>query len=325
MEEERETAPNTNVLTTTALRLYQNYSAKGLEVPSEELASLRKDMGFLRRIDRKEFDGFRSAIGDYTLKEKIVLDGKNAGRELMRLLFGAEDAKLLDSVMWLTKALNRKLRDYKPGELIKLYNRVSEELVRRELSGENTAQETKGLISSWRRIGEFIKNVVNDPYVQESTEFREELVRQIPLQKELEARLLRSRSVEGLEGELARRKELLAQRWNSFKRLSLARPEEYSPIVKEMLRLGEDLKNLRKEIAERRKIKEPAVEPQNDAGVKERIEASARMRLAKRLYEKAETVPEEAQELYESGLEYESIAESLLKNTASLEKEVENE
>lgn len=140
------------ILTAAALELYEKYIPQGAEIPEQELATLRSQV---KSLPEEDFRHFRIDIGSLAWTGKAVIQDKDVGEDLMRIIFGPQDAKNFGNVKTLTNILKLGLRDYNLTNILRLYETAGDILRGSGISGlsQDEVNETR---RAHRELGVFL-------------------------------------------------------------------------------------------------------------------------------------------------------------------------
>lgn len=256
-----------------ALEICRKYSLAGKEIPAEELQELRER---LHNLEKKEFNGLRAEIGALALRGEIKVGDKDAGLEIMRILFGERDCALLKNTGVLISALDITLRDYRLSTIVDTLGRFGE-WVRGGGPAELSPEERDELLRAERAICRRVEEI-GPAKERERLEIFLEVSRQGTLVREVEEVWSRLSSIPERKAEILRLSGLLRQAWQNSKELPFEAAELQ---VRKILRIKRALDELKKSV---KKVKSPADKHEFTEGNlrASALEASARVLLSER-------------------------------------------
>ncbi len=322
MEETRRERPYLDFDPDNSLRqayaLYENYTLKNQPLPAEELASLRRTVKAYARIQRlspesfseysrlrKKFNSFRSAIGEIAFQKKGAVDSTVA-IELIRIIFGERDARLLRNVVALSKASAFAMTRYIPDDMFELYQHISYFVV----NDKTTADEKKRLMPAIKDLGQFLTTLGNEK-IERKAEIITEMMVTAGTYEDIYYTFLRDRTKYELKSQLDALKEEKMTLWKRFQSCTF----EVAPASVNRLLF---LKTAIEEISFRIKNKKKIAKSLSEATAmgnhnQERILAASLQRLATELHRKAAEPSADSAKEHLRANGYESEAESIIR------------
>lgn len=165
---------DTDKLIEQAFELYDEYLAKGLEVPAEEVRELQEKTAVLEQQNKRKFNNLRSTIGD------IAFGGQESlSIGLMRLLFGDRDAKLLENFLVLSNATQMVPQEYSISNMASLYEEANEQRIAGDLRLDPKQEE---LFKAALRGAEAFLAAAGGPEIRERVFIQQEMLNQLGTQ-----------------------------------------------------------------------------------------------------------------------------------------------
>ncbi|MEK9166538.1 MAG: hypothetical protein AAB846_02275 [Patescibacteria group bacterium] len=307
--ERRETQETIDVKTLTkrAISLYLKQAA-GKEVDPDKIAKLREDTHLFP--DEKEFKDFRVAVGTTALQGKFKFGEKNAGSEIMGILFEEQDRQLYDSIVILSQALEMAPRDYTITTMLNINDEME---ARRRIEKAGNAPEE--IAQAERTLKEFLATKAGAS-IREQMLLRQEVAREKMLTEDIEDAFIRPKTAKEIKHELREEQKRIKALWEKLKE----EPFEQAPLTTQRIinsrALAEELQLELKHKPKNKNGKKPdaAIETPPEEEVSRKW-AKALKRSAHQLRLDAEEdllLPEETKKLQSRAAMYDAEANRLL-------------
>lgn len=204
-------------LTKDAVAFYRKEQSH--ELSTRELAEFRRRVR--AEFTRMDYGDFRKIMGTAAMRGEVKVDGKDAGSDVMGILFEDDDLRLYKDVIFLVRSLGLPIKDYTVTSMISLRDMIEQKIHSQGWEGIKSDLAESGVsmrdfTHTRYRLRHFLAEGAG-PGVAEQILRREELAREPALIDEMNKVFLTPKRKEAVKAELQGARKESGAIWDNIR------------------------------------------------------------------------------------------------------------